>query len=470
LEGSPLFFLKEIHIFYPIRKKIRSTSLSEKSLNMWEHFQQKSTIEWIGILVFSLPISLFAQEWKLLPLDSGFRGRLGGTGQVFQSRFMTEKDSKDSQFWTDGTWNGVSILAEQRNQRELGSIRYESNFLEMSYGHRYKSVPGFFFGKDPDFFSALTSDQPIQRSGYFNILPYHVSPGIFWLPDITGNGIGYSLLAYEKKMAFTYSPDTEVRSLYSNFFREKIPISDSTLIYWTWQGEAIGTTNNYFGTEFAKVEILPLDVFIEGSVYKNAFGKLNQGKDSFQEFEKNPLVSFGNMGLGAYNRIELTDSIDGSIRESIGGAQIGVWDFGWFSPVIRYREYWKTESKDSERIQEFTRAPAILLQGKNKQVFWSIGREIRGNKDRTTEANISWQGDGWNLETSALFQAEENQFRTPFLRYYGDDKLQTVLTDRIRVLRFRFKTKFLDCSVSASEKAERRATLLYMNIQFLLMF
>lgn len=434
------------------------------------HFQKKSSIEWIGILVFSLPISLFSQEIKLMPLDSGFRGRLGGTGQVFQSRFMKEKDSKDSQIWADGTWNGVSILAEQRNQRELGSIRYESNFLEMSYGHRYKSIPGFFFGKDPDFFSALTSDQPIQRSGYINILPYHFSPGIFWLPDLTGNNAGYSILAYEKKIAFTYSPTTEVRSLYSNFFRKKISINDSSKIFWTWQSEVIGTSSNYYGTEFARFEIQPLDVFIEGSVYKNAFGKLNQGKDSFQDLEKNPLVSFGSLGWGAYHRVEIIDSIDGSLRESIGGAQLGLWDFGWFSPVLRYREYWKTDNREIERIQDFTRAPAFLLQGRIKKVFWSLGRELRGNHDRTTEANISWHGDGWNLETSSLFQADENQFRTPFLRYYGDDKLQTVFTDRIRVLRFRFKTKFLDCSVSASEKAERRANLLYMNVQFLLMF
>ncbi|MCG9875429.1 MAG: hypothetical protein MH321_11660 [Leptospiraceae bacterium] len=422
--------------------------------------------------IFFISIAIQAQDKAKISDISPTKTRLGGTGQIFQTRFIDEKGSKASNLWADVSWEEFSLLAEQRNERELGAIRYQSELVEISYGHRYKSIPGFFFGKDPDFFSALTADQPIQRSAFLQFLPFHYSPGIFWLPDITGDSMGFSFLSWQKKLAASHSPQTKVNSLYTNFFREKISLGNGTRIYWTWVSEAIGTRSNYYGTEFLRFDLYPVDIFIEASTYKNAFGKLNQGRDSFQDsiLSSNPLVSSGAIGFEKYSRLEIIDSIDGSLRETITGAQIPLWQFSNLAPVYRYREYLVTESLEDSRLQHFTRSSTALLQGHYKRLFWSLGREFRSNQDRTTEMNLSWRGNDWNLETSILFQKEGNQFRTPFLRYYGDDKLQPTLTDRANVMRFRFKTNFVDINVSTSERFERRGTLVYMNIQFLLEF
>jgi hypothetical protein len=422
--------------------------------------------------IFLINFKLFSQEIFDSSLNSPLKVRIGGTGQIFQTRFIEEKDSKASNIWADTSWNGLSLAAEQRKDRSLGSVRYQSELWELTYGHRYKSVPGFFLGKDPEFFSALTADQPIQRSAFLQVLPFHYSPGLFWLPDLTGDGMGFSFLSWQKKLATTYSPKTKVKSLYTNFFREKISLGNGNRIYWTWVSEAIGTNRNYYGTEFVRLDFYPIDIFIEAGVYKNAFGKLNQGRDSFQDSisSSNPLVSNAALGYGKFTRIEAIDSIDGVLRETITGGQIPLWIFGNIAPVYRYREYLVTESTEINRLQNFTRSSSALLQGHYRRLFYSFGREFRSNKDRTTEFNLSWRDDGWNLETSILFQAEGNEFRTPFLRYYGDDKLQATLTDRAKVMRFRFKTNFIDFNVSASERYEKRGTLFYMNLQFLLEF
>ncbi|MCC5816663.1 MAG: hypothetical protein JJT78_18075 [Leptospira sp.] len=391
---------------------------------------------------------------------------LGGSSQTFQSRFVDRKDSQLSSIWLESEWQNFTGIVESRGERSLAGGKFQNDYVAISAGHRYKTVPGFFLGRDERYYSTLTKHQPIKNSGFMNFLPGYFSPGIFWLEDHTGDKAGFSIVLPEEKGAFTYSPETEIRSLYLNLFRERVDLPFFRKSKVTLQGESIGSREDYFGRYFFKWSDHSGFFHIEGRIYKDDDGKLFESRDDFQEFNKNPIVAWGAMGLGPVHRVEAFDSVEEGLRRSFHSARLGLWDLGFASPAIRYREYREIFDMEDERIFQLTRSHALLWMGYSKKWNYFLGREFRETGEYFTEAGLEWNEFGWRVGGSVLFQREGNILPTPIERFTGMDRLDVSLTDRKTVIRLRLKTKFMDWNVTASDRMGRRGAIFFMNLQF----
>ncbi|WCL50273.1 hypothetical protein [Leptospira sp. GIMC2001] len=413
------------------------------------------------------PTIVSAHSFKPKDKEDEVQFSVGGSVQQFQSRYADAKESSKVTNFGEMRWKRLSVLGESRGDRSLGSISYKNDYIDLGLGHRYKSIPGFFFAKDPEFYNTLGENQPIRESAFLNFLPGYFSPGIFFSQDITGDKPGFSLVFPEKTLAVTYSPETEKRSLYANFYRTPMKFyPGKTKVLFTLNGEAIGTKTDYFGIFHTKIEHPESKLYLEGLTYKDDNGFLLQSSDSFQSSQENAINSWIAIGIGPYHRIEAFDSVEIGQRERYQSIRWGIWETVLGSPVYRYRDYSYWSEMDGKRFEDFTRADAILWMYHGKSIDWLIGREIRYNGDRTTEAGLNFRGNGWKLETSVLFQAETNRFRSPVERFSGYDTVQIALSDRAKILRFRFRTEFIEWNITSSERINREGSFLFMNLQY----
>lgn len=426
--------------------------------------------------IYSWGADLLAESTSSYP---GFR--MGGNTQVFQTRFLSREDSQRSSGWAEWESGNFSTLLEKRGEKTLGSARFQNDYFALSGGNRYKTIPGFFFGRDEDYYSTLTKHQPLEESAFFNLLPGYLSPGMFWMEKYTGDKPGYSLVFPEKVLSITYSPETKIQSLYTNFWKKKIGKSN---LFATLQGEAIGTREDYFGRFFLRLEDKQSLYKWTARVYKDDEGKLFENRDDFLEERgenregETPIVSWSSLSYNHFHKWEIFDSVEPGIRRSFLGIRLGIWDFGWVNPGIRYREYREKREYEGNGIatthrvisREIVRSGSILLMGKGKKWDYLLGREFRNNGDLLTEGGLNWRGNGWNITSTILFQKEGNLFLTPVERFTGMDRPNIALTDRKTVFRLRFRSKFLDWNITASDRMGRRGSLFFMNLQFLYEF
>jgi hypothetical protein len=396
--------------------------------------------------------------------------RVGGSTQVMQARYVDQKNSQKSSLWAEWEWNGLSLLGEERGEKSLSGAKYQNDYYAIALGHRYKTIPGFYLGRDPNFYSTLTKDQPIQRSGFLNFLPGYLSPGVFALENHTGKKAGFSLILPDEIFAFTYSPDTRLRTFYANLYKVRLLPRSFPKTYFWLNGEGIGTKLDYYGYLSSKLEIEDRRFYWEGRTYKDNDGILFQSIDPGIEIRQKPIVSWTAVGSGNYHKMELFDSVEPALRKQYQGFQLGLWDLGWGSPVVRYREYISSKEDGIQKESNMTKAHALLWIGTGKKFNYYLGREIRENKDLLTEAGLSFYNYGYRLEAGAIFQKENNIFFSPVENLSTTDITQVSVTDKKTVIRLRLKTKFLDWNITASDRMGRKGSFIFMNLQFLLEF
>lgn len=410
------------------------------------------------------PIPLLAQHQP----TNAFR--LGGSSQTFQSRFVSQENSLQTSIWGEIDWKGLAVVGEQRQQRGVGGIQFRNDFFHIAGGHRYKTVPGFFLGRDPDFFATLGNHQPLRRSGFLSLLPGYYSPGFFWIEGTNEKRPGYSLVLPNSQLALTYSPDTKIQSLYANFQRVKIRSALLPDFYATWFGEGMGTKTRYFGNYLWRLESPSSTWEWETRAYKDDNGILLQSPDGFNDSPENPLVLWSAIRYANAIKLELFDSQDPGLRQQFASLLgfVPIWD--WGGPGVRYREIHETRYSGDSRELLRVKAGALGwgLHSKNWS-YWII-REFRENRDSLTEGAVQWKRGAWRLEGSLLFQKEGNLLATPVVRFTGMESEQISLTDRKTVFRFRVKSNFLDWNVTASDRMDRRGSLFFMSLQGFLEF
>jgi hypothetical protein len=272
----------------------------------------------------------------------------------------------------------------------------------------------------------------------------------------------YSFSLPDDLITFTYSPESKIRSLALNIYQKDILFTDN--IRFTALGEFMGTQKNYFGNASARVESKENTWFWESRLYKNPINFLPD-TDPWAESEKqvntSPLVATANFGWGKMFRTEWLDYQSPEFRQQILGLRIGLWDFGWGGPCIRFREYRVEDPNDTINTGSWS----FLWIFYTKYLDAEIGREIRANGDRITEAGFRWKKGGVRIQTSLIHQAEGNQILSPFERVSGQEVDQVTLTDHRYGLRFRIRTNQVDFNISGSEAFGRRGYFLYGNIQ-----
>ncbi len=409
------------------------------------------------------------------------RGRLGGSTEIFQTRFVSREDSHFYGFWVEGEYGPWKGILESRGGRSLGSLEFQNDYWSISAGHRYKSIPGFFFGRDPRIYSTLTDHQPIEKSAFISLLPGYFSPGLFWMESITGkNSPGFAFAFPEQTLAFTYSPATDIRSIYTKLDELRIVQSGGLLpgLYLTIRGEAVGTPTNFLGRYFFRLQERDWEGFKwEARFYRDRNGEIFESPDSFlEQFTETrqeisgPTVSWTAIQTSPWFRVEGLDSLETGERFRYAGVRIGILPLPLGRLGYRHRTYEETLDLPEERFRRRVPAHSILWLGAGRKYSFVLGREFRANGDRTTEVGLDWNGNGWNLSSAVLFQKEGNELLSPVERYTGLDRPDITLTDRKTVLRFRFRTRFLDWNVTSSERMGQRGSLVFMNLQFLYEF
>lgn len=409
-------------------------------------------------------------QFSALHTESPMNIKLGGSTQIMQARYVDQKNSLKSNLWAEWEWNGLSLLGEERGEKSLSSAKFQNDYFAIALGHRYKTIPGFYLGRDPNFYSTLTKDQPIQRSGFLNFLPGYLSPGVFALENHTGKKAGLSIVLPDETFALTYSPDTRLRTFYTNLYKVRLLPRRFPKTYFWLNGEGVGTKLDYYGYISSKLEIEDRLFYWEGKAYKDSDGILFQSIDPVVPARQKPIVSWTAVGSGNYHKMEFFDSVESALRKQYQGFQIGLWDLGWGSPVVRYREYISRGEIETKNEFSMTKAHALLWMGTGNGFNYYLGREIRENKDLLTEAGLSFYNYGYKFEVGAIFQKENNLFPSPIENLSTTNTTNVSVTDKKTVVRLRLKTKFIDWNITASERMGRKGSFIFMNIQFLLEF
>lgn len=385
--------------------------------------------------------------------------------------FSNSSGQTKSNFLFQSKWKeNVTFSIEKRRERDLGGFEYKNKRLYFSTGHRYKPIPGFYFLRDPYFYSAFQNpehgvvQQPLILSGFLGSIWNSWGSGLFIGKGIAEKNPGIYIHSPKEIMGIAYAPESKTGFISLNY--RNIYVAGNKLLL-TGSSQIYGTKLNYFGYVINRIYI-PSEKFEIYSAFTkdDRVNSLNLSQDKFGAIpDRYGLVV--KFSYNYYNRLEHFSEIYRYGRESMTGGNGALFSIPMGSMCFGGRYYDKKEFNDPDyaRIYGILAATASWEWKKNSEEF-IIRYEERKNRDRLIEWKTTLRPlHDWRLEISTLISKKENQLRSVYEQWSDGENINTILTDRETVIKLKIIGSYIVINISGS-RTKKGEDIFYSNLQF----